>query len=301
MRNADRESREFEQAQERVATANERVAIAQTELTAATENAARSQAQIMGDNIENQLAMFADFEEELGILAERGVYEGVIEHFRAMGKTSVSYLRELNASSDEELSRLGDLYQQKHAEARRLAVDELVHMRKDVDDQIAGMMSDLAINMESRTNPIGVNAIQGIIQGWESNVPTFFATVDRTMQEAVRRANAAQGARSPARKWMAVADNSIDGYLVEWKKREKEIHNTIHGTFNNITAMPNPRYSNPYGGGIANTAAVAHAQPRSTTNHITLRVNLDEVDSVQKVVDLVDNWTHSQTVIVEVA
>jgi len=306
MSQTERGTEEFARAQERVTQANERAVQAHEELTRATEDASRSQATIMADNLQDQLDNLRDWEQELAQLAERGVYEGMISQFREMGPQTTAYLRELNASTDEELSRLSELYQEKYAESRRLAVADLQDLRHETDQAIREILADTAASMVSETNPIGMNMVEGIIQGFENKSWDLFNTIDRVMHQAVMTAQDALMIRSPSRLFAGMGENSIEGYVVGLESKEKDMYSAIDDIFSigardigglsgglasvGHSSTGQRQAGSSSGSGESKSEAHYHFAPGSIV------IDAKNVKDFNDVVELINNYTHSQRV-----
>jgi len=301
MANAERGTEEFARAQDRVREANQNVARAHEELTHATESASRSQAEIMADNLQGQLDNIRDWESQMAELSRRGVYEGLIEHFRAMGPASSRYLQDLNASSDAELSRLASLYKEKHSEARRLATNELEGLRRDTDQQISEMLSNKAMQASSQSNPIGENMIRGIIQGFDSRSNDLMRTVERVLDEAVARANRALQIRSPSRVFAKMGEQSGEGYIVGWEDKARDIYNSLGAVFNGIDKYAKTPELSFSAGSYASSSRAGNgavAQPQSSRGGDTyiLQVDMDRIDDFYKLKQMFDKLKHYQLV-----
>jgi|GEM_PF-1609911 len=226
MANANDSSENMARYQERLVTAQNNVQEAHETLTAAIEDGSRSQAQVMADNLQGQIENMQAWEVQMNKLSERGIEEGLLEHFRRMGPTSIRYLEQLNQSSDTELTRLSNLYRQKHEEARRLAVNELQGLRQETNQQIEGILSDLTVKMSSQSNPIGINMIQGIIQGAKNKSGDLYATLQNIAGQALQAAKNTLGINSPSRAFRNIGLSIGDGLIIGLKSKMQEIVDT---------------------------------------------------------------------------
>ena len=323
MSEAERGTEEFTRAQERVGKANEAVARAHDELTRATENASRSQATIMADNLQRQLDNIRDWEKEMSELSQRGVYEGLIEHFRQMGPTSTQYLRELNNSTDEELGRLSDLYQEKHAEARRLAINELEGLRHETDQAIGKILTETARTMVSEANPIGMELVRGIIQGFEDKSGALYGTVNRIMNDVIEEMRRTAQIQSPSRRTRDLARLTMDGLIVGMESKESELikackqitdimadnlyidPSELVNTSNAVLSSMKhnlPKLQKQMVQYSSQSPVYSHAPNRQgySSNgygqgdvyNITLNVDIDKISDVHKLMDIIGNTKH---------
>ena len=221
MRNAGESSESMARYQERLVTAQNNVQSAHKELTAAIQEGSRSQAAVMSDNLQGQLDNMREWERQMQKLSYRGIEEGLIEHFRQMGPTSTRYLQQLNQSSDQELTRLSQLY--RHEESRRLAVNELQGLRIETNEQIAQILNDLTHAMSSQSNPIGKNMVQGIIDGVNAMEGVLYFTMQSRAQNALNAAKSTLQISSPSRAFMELGEDSTEGYIIGLENLIKEV------------------------------------------------------------------------------
>jgi len=159
---------DYTEINERLQAAHRDVANSHTELTTAMERSTQSQATIWANNLQDQIDNMNDWANEIDRLAQKGLYEGLVEHMRQMGPESVNYLRELNNSSREELERLSHLYQEQHATARRVAGEELVGLRQDTNERLRELAGDLDRLGQQEFQAGGRNLSRGIQEGIRS-------------------------------------------------------------------------------------------------------------------------------------
>ncbi|MCL2517605.1 MAG: phage tail tape measure protein [Oscillospiraceae bacterium] len=200
---------------------------AQDDLTRATDEAAKSQAKVMAENLEKQIAEMEKWEKNMKDLSKKGLDEGLLEELRKMGPTANRYLEQLINSSDEELKKLSDLYQQKHALARELAVQELEKLRNETDQQISQILNDLAKQMNSQAPSVGQNLINGILNGVNQMSGQLYATMNRIMQDMINMANQINQIRSPSKVWEHIATMNMEGMIVGYEKNEDELIGTV--------------------------------------------------------------------------
>jgi hypothetical protein len=186
-------------AQNRVISANEKVKEAQQNLTEATETASRTQANVMSTNLQSQIDAMTEWERNIARLANEAIDGGLLEELRKMGPTANRYLEQLLESNEGELEKLSALYQEKHELARNLAVNELQELRRETDEQISDILTDLKLKMNSEANPIGENMIQGIIDGLLGKADDLYSTIARIMQQTIFAAMDALQIGSPSK------------------------------------------------------------------------------------------------------
>jgi len=234
MADASITAEKYTELQNKLSEAQKEVTKTQGELTKAKEQAAKTQAGVMVENLEAQIREMEIWEINIKNLAKKGLDEGLLEELRKMGPTANRYLEQLNNSSAEELDKLSLLYQEKHALARRLAVDELEGLRKDTDEKISKILADLTVQMSSKTQVIGTEMINGIIQGINANSYNLIDTIQRLMNEVVDMANVTLDSNSPSRRFERVGKSIGEGFVIGLESMRNKIDNAIDDVFGNL-------------------------------------------------------------------
>ena len=205
--------KEIANAQKKLAQEQKEAAKAEADLTAIKAEAAKSQAAIMTESIEKQIAAMKNYEKQMAELAKKGLDEGLLKELRKMGPEANEYLEELNKSSKPELDKLSKAFQEEYELARKLAVEELEGLRKDTDEQIGAILDTLTQKMSSEANPVGANMIYGILEGIDENKSTLAETIESVMQGVIDRANETLGIHSPSKEFKDIGTYAGDGFV----------------------------------------------------------------------------------------
>jgi len=210
------------------------LADAENELANAKSKSAKSQAQIMAENLSSQIDEMTKWGENIKALAEKGIDEGLLAELENMGPSANSYLQQLLESSNEELSKLSELYREKQALARKLAIDELSELRKETDNKISEILSDLEKKMSSDTNPIGQNMIRGIIDGALSMSGELNATLTYMAMSAAQAARDALQISSPSRIFSEMGSFIGEGFIIGVESMSGAVSRAMDDVFGNL-------------------------------------------------------------------
>jgi hypothetical protein len=138
------------------------------------------------NNLEDQNTAFDKWQNSIGVLAAKGVDDGLVKELRDMGPKSLAQINALNRLSDSELSRYVDLWQKKSQEAKDQAVSELQSLKEANDKKIQELTAATAVELTGYKNvwaktldeidddtKLQLNQIQ---TEWESNIGSMTET-----------------------------------------------------------------------------------------------------------------------------
>jgi TP901 family phage tail tape measure protein len=99
-------------------------------------------------NLAGQVSAFRDWQNNIAMLAARGIDEGLLQELREMGPKAVDEISALNSLSDEELQQYVALWREKNALAKAQAVSELEGMRQQTQMKIQQLRLTARIELE---------------------------------------------------------------------------------------------------------------------------------------------------------
>lgn len=128
-----------------------------------------TQRQVSGEqllkNLQDQVATFEEWQENIAKLAARGVDEGLIEELREMGPKAAPEIAALNTLTDEQLTQYVALWRQRNEAARNEAVEQLEKQRAEMQKKLAEIRRDATAQLneyrkewEQKTAQIRQNA-----------------------------------------------------------------------------------------------------------------------------------------------
>lgn len=99
-------------------------------------------------NLEDQVVAFDQWQAQIGILAARGVDEGLVEELRSMGPKSLPQILALNKMTDSSLNGYVALWQKKTREAKDQATFELQGMKKETAIKIQELTKEASDELD---------------------------------------------------------------------------------------------------------------------------------------------------------
>ena len=120
-------------------------------------------------NLQDQVDELRNWASNLQILARRGVDEGLLEELRKMGPGANAEITALSRMTDSELTMYQQLWKEKNATARELAIAELVDLRKETEEEIKALKADLEkldIFPIEKFNEASAEAMEALLSGF---------------------------------------------------------------------------------------------------------------------------------------
>ncbi len=260
--------------QNNVAQVNQKLADDERKLTADYENAISQRARSLMDwvslfdaipqetnvtgqqllgNLSGQVDAFKTWQENLKVLAARGVDQGLISELEQMGPKASGEIAALLTLTDDELSQYVLLWQEKNSLARQQAAEELSGLRDETQTKIEELRSNTSIqleqyrqewekkNQEIRDNTVktlqgmvdeatkqGTAFIQALTAAISAAMPGLSAAltglpgapvagdVDQTGQVADQKQGVTSEAQDQASQHVAIVQNEMAALLQAW-------------------------------------------------------------------------------------
>lgn len=255
--------------------------------------------QTLVKNLSTQVAEMQKWTDNIQRLSDKGINEGLLADLQAMGPSANAEITALTRMSETELTKYSNLYGEKQAIARAQAEKELVGMREDTNLQIKGLADDL--NKIANTSFVfaGENTAQGFIDG----IRAKFAELETTMTEMAQIASGTIKSEleisSPSKLSKRQGGFFGQGFIDGVKGMSNAISNTVASVFGGLgsnvgvdgTFTANGA-SNSSLNGLANASSVAS----SNGNTFIIKVDMDEVSDVMKLVAIFTDLMKKKTI-----
>ncbi|GAE32450.1 tape measure protein [Halalkalibacter hemicellulosilyticus] len=168
--------------------------------------------------LENQRVM-SEWADNIAILAERGIDEGLLEEMRQAGPESAGHVKAMVEASDEELAGLSEVFARGGNTAtgvlgKSLGIEEsgiieaIGHLVTDTEKTLAEQIE--AADFES----IGSALPEGIAEGTEKGTPIAEAASKKLGDETAKSARRALGVNSPSRVFREIGTNVTEGLVL---------------------------------------------------------------------------------------
>ena len=194
----------------------------------------------LGD-LEEEINAIERYGNALEELKSRGMPEGLLDEVVNLNvDDAIAYTDQLLNMTDDQYEKYMQLWEQKQEAAEEVArkfyQDEMDAMTEEFIDKIPGELSD--VKDEMRT--IGVNSIQGMINGINSMSGSLSAAVRRVVAEAISAARSEAEIASPSKKTERLIGKPLAqgvevGFLDQLASVKNTMASAIMAPFNRVT------------------------------------------------------------------
>ena len=195
--------------------------------------------QEMTANMEENQRIIGEWAENIAILAERGVDEGLLDTLREAGPSSAGHVNALVNASDEELSHLSEVFANggttaTEALSKSLGIEESGVMEA-VGGLVAGTESSLRQKIEEADFQSVGNAVpEGLAKGIENGSKNA-ETASKNMSDNTTKATKnALGVHSPSTVFKAIGVNVTDGLALGINQGTSKVIQAIQKMFKSM-------------------------------------------------------------------
>lgn len=192
-------------------------------------------------NLQDDIDMINAYGDALERLEARGISDSLMDEITGMNvDDAIAYTDQLLDMTDDQYEKYMQLWEQKQEAAEEVArkfyQDEMDAMTEEFIDKIPGELSD--VKDEMRT--IGVNSIQGMINGINSMSGSLSAAVRRVVDEAIAAARSEAEIASPSKKTERLIGKPLAqgievGFFDQLASIKNSMASAIMAPFNRVT------------------------------------------------------------------
>jgi len=190
--------------------------------------------QTLTDNLNAQVRALATWAADFDRLAAKGIDEGLLAELRAMGPSAYAEINALSRMSESELTTYTNLWKQKHALARMMAVEELRGLRKDTDDQLRGLLTDMDNLVKPGAMAVGENLGDSIINGINNRAGAVYNAVQNLANGIINTARAALEIFSPSEIFTDIGESVDQGFINGVLGMAGAVRSAIAEVFSNL-------------------------------------------------------------------
>nr|WP_319218578.1 tape measure protein [uncultured Trichococcus sp.] len=196
----------------------------------------------MTANMEENQRVIGAWADNIAILAARGVDEGLLETLRAAGPESAGYVKAMVDSSDEELSRMSEVY----ANGMGVATDAAVTTLDEGNAQVFESVKHLVTGTEQTMNEqiaaadfgsIGKNVAAGLTDGINEGAAEAVAASETMAQDTIDGAESAFEINSPSRVFKGMGGFITEGLALGVNTGTRLVLQAITSMFNQARAQ----------------------------------------------------------------
>jgi len=157
----------------------------------------------MADNLEENQRIVSEWADNIAILAERGVDDGLLDKLREAGPESAGHVNALVNASDEELERLNDVFSSGGQVATDALAKSLGIEESAVLDAVGHLVSDTEATLKEQISAAGFDktgedVAKGLAEGIVSGAHEAEAASEDMADDVISSAESTLGIQSPS-------------------------------------------------------------------------------------------------------
>lgn len=280
-------------------------------------------------NLRHNQVVVRDWADNLALLAERGIDEGLLQTLRDAGPESAGIVAELTTATKGELKKLSDTYAKGGEEAANALKKSLglstvknsgADLVKDIADsvqndksldrateQLISNAKKAADGQIERTDfsAAGKQIVNGLIKGLESMRTSLEEAVKKLTDGILDTVNVTLDIHSPSRKSEKAARFFGEGFIKGILDIAGSVNDTVGKVFGGLDVTPDIGVNFNAVGSVLNTASgfVQEAQSSSGSvniEQVTIQVKADEIEELpgilRRLKDVFGDYSHNQVV-----
>lgn len=192
-------------------------------------------------DLQEQIDGIQRYGDALDSLKNRGVSDSLLDEIIGMDvDKATAYTEKLLSMTDEEYSDYIALWEKKQAEAQAVAQkfyeDELQLLGYEFVDKLPGELD----GMKQEMRDLGIQSIQGLIDGMNNRSGALYATAQRIVSSAIAAMRAAADIHSPSRVTRNMVGKPLAqgigaGFMAEMERINRQIADTVLSPFESLS------------------------------------------------------------------
>src|SRR5699024_2759017 len=160
-----------------------------------------------------------EWADNIAILAERGVDDGLLEKLREAGPESAGHVNALVNASDDELARLNDVF----GEGGKVATDALAKSlgieNTEIMDAVGHLVADTGSTLKDEIanagfDDIGIDVAKGLAEGTKQGTPEAEGAAEEMAKSTTDAAKSEFGVQSPSTVFKAIGGDLTAGLVL---------------------------------------------------------------------------------------
>lgn len=192
-------------------------------------------------DLQEQIDGIQRYGDALENLKNRGVSDSLLDEIIGMDvDKATAYTEKLLSMTDDEYSDYIALWEKKQAEAQAVAqkfyADELQLLGYEFVDKLPGELD----GMKQEMRDLGIQSIQGLIDGMNNRSGALYATAQRIVSSAIAAMRAAADIHSPSRVTRNMVGKPLAqgigaGFMAEMERINRQIAETVLSPFETLS------------------------------------------------------------------
>lgn len=193
----------------------------------------------MADNLEENQRIISEWADNIAILAERGVDEGLLDTLREAGPESAGHVNALVNASDSELERLSEAFSQGGETATEALSKSLGIEESGVMDAISHLVTDTEDSLRQQVESAGFEEIggsvpEGLAEGIESGSGEAENASRQMADDTTDAAKGSLGINSPSTVFLEIGGNVTEGLALGITQGSSNVLRAVQDMFNSV-------------------------------------------------------------------
>lgn len=184
------------------------------------------------NNMRSQVTGVEEWANNMAVLADRGVNQGILDKLAEMGPQGSGYVQAFASMTDEELKEANELW------------SESLDMKSGVEESVQGMIEQYTISINGgktkvadAMKSVGLDVSEGLGEGIRSGIDQGTIAIDEMGNATIAAAKDVYDTHSPSRVFSVIGQNVVAGLEVGIDASTGKAVNTVARMGNQIIAQ----------------------------------------------------------------
>lgn len=232
----------------------------------------------MASNLEENQRIVSEWADNIAILAERGVDDGLLEKLREAGPESAGHVNALVNASDEELSHLNEVFSEggdvaTDALAKSLGIEE-----SGIMEAVGHLVSDTGSTLRDEIDnagfdDIGENVAKGLAEGTKSGTPEAEKAASDMAKKTTDMTKKVFGIHSPSIVFKGIGGDLTAGLVLGINGGMGDVVKAITDMFTNVERASKHSFkniTNDYTSSVSKLSAEMAKLPVAVAKEMTM-------------------------------
>lgn len=190
------------------------------------------------ENMQSQIDGVTNWADNMAVLADRGVNQGIIDKLAEMGPQGSTYVQAFASMTDEQLKQANEMW------------SKSIDMRAGVESSVQGMIEQYAIALnggKDRINALmgeyGVNTVQGLISAISASETEVSDATRKVGDAATQGYKDEMEIKSPSRVFKRLGEYTVEGLISGIKENKSESIQTVKNLADDIAETAEKKLS----------------------------------------------------------
>ena len=240
--------------------------------------------EVFVEDVQKSIDTLHAYSDALEELKEKGASAALLDEIsRFEPEEGVAVIDQLLGMTDEDFEALNDLWAEKRELAKEIAAEFYAEQMEQLKTEFVDEMMNTLEQVPVDTYDIGINTIQGWMNGMNSKLPDLLALASRLAQEVISKMRDELGIASPSKEGIYMGEMINEGVAKGLTQSTGKVESSIQrlGFFDSVKAAI-PQLQSMVASTMSNMMpAVAYAGGGTTRTESVQTINRNTVQTVK--------------------